>query len=340
MRDIVRLLRTTAELEEFVPAWRTLWHADPHATPFQHPAWLMPWWKQFGQRELRAVVLCRDEQPIGLVPLYIYEEPQTGERKLMPLGVGTTDYLDGVFRPACSAGEIRRALDVLAADAGWDAMYAPQLRAGSRLAEALAGRPAAEPFAGDPCWRMPAVPVAELPPKLRKNVAYYCKRAERERELTLEIADRAAAPRLFDDLVRQHTARWQQAGEPGVLADPRVLAWHRDAIPQLADAGLLRLYSLGRGGERLAVIYAVADPPGRAARSLYVYITSYSVEHAAVAPGTLLLALAVEHAAGEGIQIVDMLRGNESYKRLWHMEQGATIGYRVPHPGLAPALAA
>jgi CelD/BcsL family acetyltransferase involved in cellulose biosynthesis len=37
--------------------------------------------------------------------------------------------------------------------------------------------------------------------------------------------------------------------------------------------------------------------------------------------------LAVEHAAHEGVQTIDMLRGNEEYKKLWHTERVATFGF-------------
>jgi CelD/BcsL family acetyltransferase involved in cellulose biosynthesis len=337
MRDGVQELRTTAALEAFVTEWRAMWEADGQASPVQHPAWLMPWWRQFGTAELRAVVIRRGLEPVGLLPLYVYEEPATGERKLMPLGVGTTDYLDGVFRPECGVAEIRRAVDGLNAEVGWDALYVPQLRVRSRLAEALAG---AEEFAGEPCSRMAAVSVADLPSKLRKNVGYYRKRAERDGKVSLQVAARAAVGRVFEVLVEQNTQRWQEAGEPGVLADRRMLEWHRQALPELERAGLLRLYALTRQGEVLATMYAVADRVGRAERSVYGYITSYAVAHADVAPGTILLAMAMEHAASEGMAWVDMLRGDESYKRLWHMSQAATVGYSLENRVVAQRIAA
>jgi CelD/BcsL family acetyltransferase involved in cellulose biosynthesis len=350
MRDALRIefLRTTAELEGFAAGWRALWEADPQATPFQHPAWLAPWWRQFAQPELRAVVLSRRSQPIGLLPLYIYPDPASGERKLLPLGVGTSDYLDGVFHPECTAGDIRRAVHALAEEDGWDALDVPQLRAGSRLGAALGGIQGAQPFTATPCWRMPAVPISELPTKLRRNVMYYRNRAARLGTLSLEFADSATLPAMFDDLVRLHTERWHQAGEPGAFADPRMVAWHREAVPQLHAGGLLRLCALLRNGEVLASMYALADPASRPGsqqpaepheRAQYVYILAYSTEHAEIGPGTVLLGMAMEHAAQEGIGTIDMLRGDEGYKRLWHMTPTATEGYRLLHPERAAVAA-
>lgn len=354
MREPVRIqiLRSTAELERFAPAWRALWQSDPRATPFQHPAWLLPWWRQFGQPEsgsavlqpaLRAAVLSRGPEPIGLLPLYIYPEPRTGERKLLPLGVGTTDYLDGVFHPECTARDIRDTLDVLAEDTGWDRLNVLQLREGSRLAEAFRATPEAQHFAAASCWRTPAAPISELPAKLRRHVMYYRNRAARSGELSLEFSNAATLPAMFDDLMRLHTQRWQQSGEPGIFADPRMIAWHREALPGLEAAGLLRLCALRRNGETLATAYALGDPVVRAqqrtGRAEYVYITAYSVDHADLRPGTILLALAMEQAANEGVATIDMLRGDEGYKQLWHMTPVATSGYRLVHPRRAAAAA-
>lgn len=331
-----RVLRTTRELEQFAPAWRALYEADAYATPFQHPAWLIPWWRQFGQPELRAVVLECDGSALGLLPLYIYPDPQTGERKLLPLGVGTTDYLDGVFRPECTLAQIQSALHLLCEDDAWHSLDVPQLRSGSKLGEALAAM-GAQPFTAEHCSRMPAVPMADLPYKIRRNAMYYRNRAARQRSLELTFAEAHRLPTAFDDLIRLHTERWNQSGQPGVLADPRVLAWHREALPLLDQAGLLRLWTLELDGELLGIIYSLVDPPSRADRTQYFYITAYSTAHADLRPGTVLLALAIEQAAQQGIATIDMLRGDEAYKRIWHLEPTATYGYTLRRPARAAA---
>ena len=328
----IHLLRTTAELEAFAPAWRALYEADPEATPFQHPAWLIPWWRQFGQPELRAIVLSRAEVPVGLLPLYIYSDPPNRERHLLPLGVGTTDYVGGVFAPTCTAADIRLALELLAEDAGWDTLHLPQLRPGSRLLEALAAIPSAQPFDAQPCSRMRAVPMTQLPGRIRQNAMYYRKRAARQGNLVLNTIDASGIPATFDALVRMHTERWQQAGQPGVFADSRVTEWHREALPLLNAAGLLRLSTLTLNDEVIGVLYSLADPPGRSDRTRYVYLTAYSGKYADVGPGTVLLALAIEEAAHQGITTIDMLRGDEPYKRLWHFEPTPTKGVSIPHP--------
>ena len=64
-------------------------------------------------------------------------------------------------------------------------------------------------------------------------------------------------------------------------------------------------------------------------RTQYFYLTAFSGEHAELRPGTLLLASAIEHAAQEGVAIIDMLRGEEAYKQLWYLEPAPTCGLEI-----------
>ena len=333
MREELKLemLRTTEELCGFEPQWHSLWAQDTDATPFQSPAWLMPWWQQFGSDDLRGVVLRRGERCVGFLPAYVYLEPTSGERKLMLLGVGTTDYLDGVFAPECTVDDLECAVSTLFAMKGWDTASFPQLRPGTRLVAAL-GRSedyAAHYTDAEACSRIEAVELAALPQKIRRNAMYYRNRAQGGGALVLKPAEASQCSAVFDELVTLHTERWRQRGESGVLADPRVLAWHRVALPRLWQQGLLRLYRLRWQEETLGVLYSLIDPPDREVRTQYFYLTAYSTHHAELRPGTLLHALAIDHAARKGATYVDMLRGEEEYKALWHPVRVPTLGFEL-----------
>ena len=335
------VLRSTAELEAFGDTWRALWRSDPTATPFQSPEWLLPWWRQFGQPELRAVVLSRAGKDTGLLPFYVLDEAPHSERQLLPVGVSTTDYLDGVFAPECSVDDIVAGLSLLVSEDGWDSMTVPQLRPESRLCQALtasggfAAR-AGTRFDADACSRMPAVPIAELSAKLRGKVRYYLRRASNAGPLTLRVAEAQDCEEMLAALERLHAQRWQERGEEGVLQDPRVLAWHHEAAPRLLAAGMLRLCSLQLAGETIAVTYSLVDPPWRPHRTEYIYLTAFSTAHGDFRPGTVLLGMEGERAAHEGVRTIDMLRGEEAYKQtIWHMERVPTVGFRLQNPARA-----
>lgn len=326
------LIRTTSELEAFQSSWRTLWSEDTRATPFLRPEWLLPWWHQFGQPDLRAVVALQQGRPIAFLPFYIYREPTSGERQLLLIGAGTTDYLDGIFSPDCTPEHVQSALDLLQSEGGWDVLYATQLRPESMLLQALNRQSASEirRFETESCSRMVAVSMAGLPVKIRRNAMYYRNRALRQGKLEFTVADGSNWAESFDALERVHTTRWQSSGQAGVLADPRVLAWHREALPLLEASGLLRLCCLRLNGETLAVLYSLMDPASQPERTQYFYLTAFSIEHADLRPGTLLLGYAIEHAAEEGVKTIDMLRGNEGYKKIWHVEPVSTYGFALP----------
>src|SRR4051812_4337613 len=136
MPERLSWIRITQELEELSPQWAALWREDPHSTPFQSPAWVVPWCHTFAA-DLQTVCIHQDDALIGLLPFYVHREPHTGERQLLPLGVGTSDYLDGVFSPRCTIDLIERAMEFLCSEDNWDTLYVSQLRAGSRLLQAF-----------------------------------------------------------------------------------------------------------------------------------------------------------------------------------------------------------
>ena len=95
---MISVLDTEAELHALAPEWERLWRATPAATPFQSPAWLLPWWDQFGTGLPRVAVERQGGGLVGMLPLYLLDEP--GGRKMLPVGAGTTDYLDPFGDPA------------------------------------------------------------------------------------------------------------------------------------------------------------------------------------------------------------------------------------------------
>jgi CelD/BcsL family acetyltransferase involved in cellulose biosynthesis len=105
----VDIVNDEAALSALEPEWRELWERDPAATPFQSPAWLMPWVRIFaGPDWLVATMRCRGRL-IAVLPLFLVEDDHG--RRLMSMGAGISDYGDGVFDPevGCEAASIDRA---------------------------------------------------------------------------------------------------------------------------------------------------------------------------------------------------------------------------------------
>ena len=328
-------LEEVAALEPLRQEWVALWSRVPDATPFQHPAWLIPWWRHVGEGRLCSLALREDGRLRAFFPLYVHE----AERKLFPLGIGTTDYLDALVEP----GGAEAAMAALSAHLenrrdGFDRVEWPQLRPASPL---LAG--AAPPGWRDATEEAEPCPVLDLPSafeQLRERVSSKTLRdlrTARRRATEAGAAFESATPGTLEEigeaLFRLHAARWATRGESGVLAAPGVRRANHEAMSALMEVGLLRLLALRLRGEIVAVVHALADPPGRARRTLYLYLQGFDPALERLSPGLLLVGEAVERAIGEGFHAVDFLRGQERYKSFWGAVNAPTFRRVLEPPG-------
>src|SRR3954469_13816016 len=94
----IELIASPEGMMALAARWTALWRRQPAATPFQHPAWLAAWWRQFGNERPRLITAWSGADLVGILPLYEYED--VDERKLLPLGIGLSDYIDALCDPA------------------------------------------------------------------------------------------------------------------------------------------------------------------------------------------------------------------------------------------------
>ena len=302
-------------LAALVPDWIALWQRAPGATPFQSPHWLVPWWRRFGTGMPRLVTARANERLIGVLPLYELHEP--GCVKLLPIGVSVSDYIDALAGPADP--EIADALLAATRDIpGWQECYLPDLPPDSALTRAAAPSGLAEIRQSGPCCPVLALPpdpadlATVVPRKTLRDVRQAHARAETVGSVAIDTADLATIDLALDDLFRRHEERWHQRGEAGVLADPAVRAFHRDAARAFCDSGILRLYRL-RIGDTVAGVYYGFQHRGNA----YAYLGGFDPEMTRLSPGAQLLDHAIRTALAEGVREFHFLRGGENYKYAW-----------------------
>ena len=307
-------MTTPAALHGLGRAWSALWASVPHRTPFQHPAWLLPWWDVFGRGELRVLLVRDADTLIGFAPFYI--SPQ---RELRLLGAGVSDYLDALAAPAGErivAGAISDELESSRSE--WTFCGLDNLRDASLLLRVDAPTAVcATTAAVDPC------PVVELPesvallqqriaPKLASHIRYSRRRAERLGGVTIERVVPQDLHAALDALFALHGTRWAAKGEAGVLSNDEVREFHRRAAAALQAAGLLRLLSV-RIGKRIAAIHYGLHAGDRT----FFYLGGFNPDFAALSPGSVAIASAMEDAIGEGASTFDFLGGREPYKYRW-----------------------
>ncbi len=336
----VEVVRDEAGLAALVPAWRALWRSVPGASPFLSPAWLVPWWGQFGTGAPRVAVRWGEEGRPGLCPgpargsapgpahmgvpallslLALYEIDDDHGRRLLPVGVGLTDHLDalgpaGGLLEAVLEGEAACDLPELAPEAGLLGAALPEGWAETR-------------WVGDPC------PVLALPESFAALLAgvsrgtrrYWQEACRRAGEVRVERAGReVGVGEALDVLFALHALRWEARDEAGVLADARVRAFHRAAAPGLLAEGALRLEVLRVGG-RAAAAHLSLLCEGR----LLHYLTGFDPALEAVRPGTLLLGHLIREAIEEGRRELHFLRGAEGYKYAWGGVDRMNVGRRL-----------
>lgn len=309
--------------------WLQLWARSPDATPFQSPAWLIPWWRHFGGGEPLVLAVREQGRLVGLAPFYVRHEPEG--RKLLPLGIGVSDYLDPLLEPAHGPA----VLAYLASQRHrFDWADLEGLRAGSALL-------AADPPAG---WRAPLQPREPCPVLLLPRpgavegrlaarltrLAYYGRRVEKLGG-RLEAATAATLPALLEALIALHGRRWAGEGEPGVLADPAVQAFHREAAPGLLASGLLRLNVLWLEGRVVAAVYGLADRSRH-----HLYVTAFDPAAPKLSLGSLTIGHTIRQAMAEGMAEFHFLRGRERYKYDWGAVDRPMLARRLePSAGLA-----
>lgn len=290
--------------------WDALWRRCPRATPFESPAWLLPWARHHAPGRCGAAALRGEGRLVALAPVFCWEGA------LLLAGTGPSDRADALIEPGFEAGAPRLlALLPEAAPGPFDRLDLRQLPAGSPLLAAAAPQGWREERApGEACHVAPLPGgdgLGALSPRRRENWRHAVRRLGRE-GAEIGLATGAGVGPAVRDLLRLHALRWAARGEAGVLGDPLLRALLLDAAPRLDRAGLLRLHQARLGGERIAVLLVLA---GRWAH--HYWIGGFDPAHARLSPSAALVGLAMAQAAREEAQAFDFLRGQEPYKAQW-----------------------
>lgn len=298
------LLTDDAAVAALEPAWRGLWRRSPSATPFQSPAWLLPWWRQFGTGHARVAVLWAGTGALaGVLPLY--ELPEAG--RVLPMGAGITDRHDALLAPDAPPGAAGVLLATALAGAALPCDL-PDLPDGA----ALLAAPAPPGWHDTRTEREGAPELAgDIPARQMRKLRMARHRADRAGGYAVARTCAATLAAHLAAFAALHAASWTARGETGVLVDPRVTAFHADAAPRLLAAGALDLRVLTLDGRPAAAVHALRAP-GR----LMFYLGGWDPARAYESPGTLLMGAMIEEARAEGA-VIDFLRGREAYKYAW-----------------------
>ena len=303
-------------LEWLANQWRELWWADPSATPFQSPDWLIPWTRHlWGGGKLRVFTVRQYGRLTALAPFFLWGfggRPQV--LRLSFLGSGISDYLDMVCAPECAAEATGAVLARLTdGEAEWDVCDLQELRACSPLLRCAGVK-------HNGCSVCPMLPLrGSLREQLRgvdgtfrRSLRTAEKRLRERGAVEFVRADAGSCDRLLHRLFELHAGRWYERGERGMFATDRLRAFHRETAARFCAQGILRLYGLMVDGQPVAVQYNFA-----AKRRAYAYQAGFDVAWGRESPGAVLLAHSIDDAIAEGAREFDFLRRPEPFKYAW-----------------------
>jgi len=329
-----RLLTSPDQLLSIAPEWIDLWQKYPEATTFQRPEWLLPWIEAFQPQDPVAVEVRYYDRLVGFAPLLIYSRGT--ERVLAFMGGGVSDYLDILVDPQYTNHAKDSVLAAIQQVSGWDLFELTDLPANSLLLR--------NPITEQTISEHDVCSVLNLPGSREELLHIFSKRQrgnlrnarsklQKAGGAEIEIASSETLHSFLEDLFRLHTARWSRTGQPGVLHDEAVKAFHIAAAPGLLDCGALKLYRLRLGQRTLAVIYALFDR-----ETVLCYLQGFDPESAYFSPGTVLMFAVIEHAVNQGIREFDFLRGQESYKQHWRAQGQPTYCIALSRSALERAI--
>ena len=349
----VELIDAAAGLEAIRTEWAKLNQVARAGSLFLGPEWLIPWWKHFGGgRELQVIAVREAGALVGLLPLFTERVRLGGvaARRLALLGDGATgcDYLDALALPRREAAVLEAALQAAFA-LPWDLCELDGMLRESPTTLLLADRhpPGSRSAAPDSAGAASSGPRRDDAVRREAQLRFVCpyiplrgtyeeylaglgrrenlKRREKWllRQPGFEVAvasTPAGAPAALETFFELHRARWAAEGGSDGLADARFEAFHRDAVANLAAAGMLRLYTLSCARRAVASVYGVVFQ----GRFLY-YQSGADPLWARSSAGLVLLARTVKDAFAAGLSEFDFLRGDESYKAQWKRAERWTV---------------
>ncbi len=302
----LELVSSLDRLRELKEPWAQLVEANPASTLFQTPAWLLTWWEHFGSGSLHVPVFWRDSQLAGIVPCFRHE--WEGKRQFTLIGSGISDYLDPPMPPDLLA-DLQSQLD---GDQNWDICVWQDLSAGSFLQKLRGAVARPDMQCSETLLTGDFEHFWETRSKdLRRNQRRYSQRARDMGAVEFDATDEAA-PELVNALIRLHTLRWREQGEPGMIAANRSEAFLRAVAAEMAREDYLRFFAIRFREEVAAVIMAF-----RYKNKIYAYMSAFDPDYETLGFGRTLLYEGFRHAYAEGYGAWNFLRGDEPYKASW-----------------------
>ncbi len=341
-------LKVVGDPQTLAP-YLAFWQAHA-ATPLQGPEWLMAWWKAFENHNASLSVLTVQTpqgEILGLAPLYVRNHWTDGKTlRFLGSGRACTDFqtlLSAPGREAEVGTRIGQWLVAEQAQLSWGMLELEGIRAEDTaivaLVEALQqAHWQAYPVQLESTWRLDLSGgwqgyLDGLSRTQRSQTRNLVNRFDKNANWVLRIVETPAElPDALRHCMELHQKRWTAVGQPGCFADPRFTKFIEQACQQLVQSRRVRLALFEDQGVPVACHLYLLDAAG----NRYMYQSARDPARSADRVGQILNALEVRQATAEGVDFIDFLRGDETYKRRLGAVAADCLRVRVVAPRLVP----
>jgi CelD/BcsL family acetyltransferase involved in cellulose biosynthesis len=308
------VITSEAALEDLGPEWDDLVRSMPRPSPFLLHAWLVEWWRHYGDGGALDVRIVRQNgKLVGALPLC--RRRRMGLNVMEFIGGSRTPLADLLLAPGAN-GDTAAGLaeDAVGSDHDFADLFG--LSPDSRLVKNL-------PSGSLQLVERLEAPVLDLKPGWeeieRTKLSSKNRGMRRTRlrklgklgvvELSVARTAEELAPAL-DDAFRLHALRWDGRRETSGFSSQKGQAFHRAAILRLARDGVPRVVLVRVDGR--AIAYNLYLQLG----SSFCGVTmAFDPAFGNYAPGTEALLTTLELAAEEGVERAEFLGAATPFKR-------------------------
>ncbi len=316
------LLSPSALSQEDRARWGELAAHRFESGPFVDEAWVLSWMEAYRPQE--PVLLCGREggKLVGLAALHRFTERWAGRevrvlQSLTNVESPRFDFLswqsrldieEQLWRGLCERGQA----DVIRLDHLPE--ESPTLTASLTVARELGWRPLVELMLPSP-WRAllpPPVPWDEgLARKFKANLRNRERRLQRLGQVMFEVVSRNGGDRrplqIFYEL---EASGWKAARGTAIVQRPNVKAFYDCLVDRAAEHIWLPILWVGDKP-------AAAQLVRVSGRTMFLLKTAYHPEFSPYAPGQLLTARLIHYGIENGMDVLDFLGENMTWKADW-----------------------
>lgn len=302
-------------------AWHELAAHESISAPFVDEAWVVSWIEAFHPRDPLLLCAWEDNRLVGLAPLQHLTERWAGRAIAVLQSLTNVECTRFDFLSAPGRGDVHEQLwQSMCVDGQCDVIridHLPEgsltLKTGLEVAAKLGWRSHVEQTFDSP-WRAlapaPATWDQGLARKFKANLRNRENRLQALGEVTFEIATGASLPRALRAYYDLDSGSWKSQHGSAVFQQANVKTFYDRLVDRARDQIWIPILSV-RGEPAAAHFLVVRD------RTMYLQKTAYNLAFAPYTPGQLLTARLIRYGLEHGMEALDFLAANMTWKSDW-----------------------